>query len=157
MNVDATILVAVQNGYAESIYGNSGPALTPGTGSLWVIFFDELDSDNPNRDRLIGMWGDAEQAATNYAISSAKWGMPKISLSLRPGNWVLPIDDIGFVVIGNIYRWAGGNYCSLTSCVGGFFDPTVNDSYKWWGGPYENMSPVGRALGIVYAIDYYNR
>jgi RHS repeat-associated protein len=65
LNVDATILVAIQNGYAKSLNAYYGPPLTPETGGLWEAFFISL-REHRSDQQLIAEWGAAELATTNY-------------------------------------------------------------------------------------------
>ena len=139
MNVDATILLSVQNGYVASL--NHSEATGPA--SLWKTFFDNLSNENADPDQLIKDWDAAEQAATNYAVS--RWGAPT------------QMDDKIFLWFGNKYRDAGNwRHCEQVTCVGGFFDPRATDTQvfgSYLGGPY-NISPVAYLLGPVYFLDY---
>ncbi len=144
LNVDATILVEVQNGYAASLNHSQAS----GAANLWKAFFDTLGSQNPDPNQLIQEWDEAEKVAT-------KEGTDKY------GDWwsVSKNADRDFLLIGGLYRGAGNTVCRVISCVGGFFDPraTFGQVFGFLGSPYNtynNMSPVAAALGPIYVFDY---
>jgi hypothetical protein len=138
LNVDANILLAVQDGYVSSIGQYTGATFTAESGAgSWQTFFSKLADPNTSQDALIDYWGKAEQAGTNEGLAATQ---------AQPG-W----DDQFFTYVGNIYRNSGSGYCKSTSCVGGFFDPRTTSLF---GVPL-GFSPVGTVELPIYFFDTF--
>ncbi len=140
LNVDANILLAIQDGYVSSIGHYTGTPLDANSGAgLWQQFFNSLKSPNVNvtDDTLIEQWGKAEQAGTNEGLQGTD----------ANAGW----DDQFFTFVGNIYRGAGGSWCQTRTCVGGFFDPRSTSLFDVQLG----FSPVALAQLPVYFFDTF--
>jgi hypothetical protein len=133
LNVDAEILLAVQDGYVAS-QGLYQGTLSP-QGNLWSNFFNGLENDLPDQE-LIVLWGTAEREATNIAVDMYGSSTDE--------------DDIRFTTIGNVYRDTQKFLCPYFDCSGGFFDPRTTILS-------DNMSPVIFALAPIYANDFTNK
>ena len=90
---DAGILESIQNGYRESSRGGGEKGLA-GAASEWKDFFNRFYRGDAAHEDLRQLWGEAEQAGTNYGrdLAENKYGYSP------------DLDEQGFLLIGNIYR-----------------------------------------------------
>jgi len=135
LDVDAVILLSVQDGYVASLYSENNPFLPSSPQGLWFNFFNNLASGQTSTDELIAKWGDAEQAATNA-------GMAGTNAKMGPDDWL-------FVQFGNGYRTAShGPLCQNYSCSTdwlGFFNPQTTMMF--------GISPVILPMIPFYYLD----
>lgn len=121
---DAHILTVIQDGLRGALGRLNPGEMLQGAAAKWSDFFTAQQGGQPDSD-LIPRWGAAEQAGVDEA------GLAATGRGLT-FNGVQQRVYTGFVLTGNLYRWAATNHvplfldprqCATSSCAQGLWYP----------------------------------
>ena len=137
--MNAGILSSIQNGYNAYQSGES----SYGAANLWATFFDGLfNRDLEDRD-LISLWGQAEQAVTEYGIA-----MVLSYYGQEPNSgeqWFVYISSLYRYSAsdGRLERWAGNTFAVLGVVVYDLFDDPQIDGAAFG---YSTGAAIGQSF-----------